>query len=177
MNAGAFGREMKDVVVSARAITPSGEILDLKTDDLKFGYRTCGVREDWVFISARLIGQPGRQAEIQRRMQQIQAARESSQPTRMPSGGSTFKNPPGQEAWKLVDQAGCRGLSIGGAQISEKHANFIVNTGNATAADIEALGEEVRERVRKETGVELEWEIRIIGVEGGGRGGGGGMFS
>lgn len=172
MNAGAFGREMKDVVESVRAVSPDGAIRDLGAAELGFSYRACRVPEGWVFVSARLRGTPGPQAEIERRMQQIHAAREANQPLRIPSAGCAFKNPPNREAWRLVDQAGCRGLAIGGACISEKHANFIVNTGTATATDIEALGDEVRRRVKEATGVDLEWEIRRIGIpeEEGGKG-------
>lgn len=165
MNAGAFGRELKDVVVSARAIDHHGGIHDLDPAGLQFGYRECGVPEEWIFLSAVLRCQPGPQAEIQRRMVQIQAARDSSQPLRVPSGGSVFRNPPGgRSAWQLIEEAGCRGLTRGGAQVSEKHCNFIVNIGDARASDIEDLAEEVRARVKEKTGVTLEWEVRRIGI-------------
>lgn len=164
MNAGAFGHEMKDVVVSVRALTPYGRVERLSLAELGFEYRKCSVAEDWVFLQARMKGAHGAQNDIARRIQQIQAARQSNQPQRVATGGSTFKNPPGQHAWELIEKAGCRGLEIGGAVVSEKHCNFLINMGTATAADIEALGEEVRRRVKDETGVELQWEIRRIGI-------------
>jgi UDP-N-acetylmuramate dehydrogenase len=164
MNAGAFGSEMADVLISARALTPYGRIERLSTAEMGFSYRKCSVAEDWIFLEAKMRGSHGAQADIARRIQQIQAARQSNQPQRVATGGSTFKNPEGKHAWELIEQAGCRGLEIGGAMVSEKHCNFLINLGDASAADIEALGEEVRRRVREETGVELEWEIRRIGV-------------
>ena len=129
-------------------------------------YRKSAVPTDWIFLGCHLRGQPGEPVEIQARMREIQDSRESSQPIRTRTGGSTFKNPPGEKAWQLVDAAGCRGLQIGGAQVSEKHCNFLINTGTATAADIEALGEEVRRRVKAQSGIELDWEIKRIGVPG-----------
>ena len=164
MNAGAFGHEMKDILVSARALTPYGKIERLSVADMGYAYRSCSVDKDWIFISAKLKGSHGSQADISRRIQQIQAARQSNQPQRVATGGSTFKNPPGQHAWELIEKAGCRGLERGGAVVSEKHCNFLINMGQATAADIEGLGEDVRRRVKEETGVELEWEIRRIGI-------------
>lgn len=171
MNAGAYGREMKDVVVSVRALTPYGRVEKLSAAEMGYSYRKCSIAEDWVFLQATLRGSYGVQADITRRMQQIQASRQGAQPQRVATGGSTFKNPPGQNAWELIDKAGCRGLELGGAIVSEKHTNFLINMGSATAADIEALGEEVRRRVLENSGVELEWEIRRIGVpaEGGDR--------
>lgn len=164
MNAGAFGFEMKDVVAEAQAIDQSGTIHDLAAADLRFGYRECGVPESWIFVGARLVCRPGQRADIERRMRDIRLAREANQPTRIATGGSTFKNPPNARAWELIDKAGCRGLTVGGAQVSDKHCNFLINTGNATAADLEALGEDVRRRVKEATGVELEWEIRRVGI-------------
>lgn len=164
MNAGAYGREMKDVVVGARALTPYGKVERLSLADLGFTYRGGKTPQDWVFLQATVRGEHGVQSDIQRRIQQIQAARQATQPQRAATGGSTFKNPPGQHAWELIDKAGCRGLTVGGAMVSEKHCNFLLNTGTATAADIEELGETVRARVMKEFGVELEWEIKRIGV-------------
>lgn len=164
MNAGAYGREIKDVLVSARALDPAGKMQDLTPAELGFGYRKCGLPAGWFFLSAVLEGTAGAETDIARRMAEIRAAREESQPTRAATGGSTFANPPGLKAWELIDKAGCRGLARGGAMISEKHCNFLINTGTATAADLEGLGEEVRRRVRKTSGVELEWEIRRIGV-------------
>ena len=174
MNAGAFGREAKDVIIDAEALDPAGQPKRLALSDLAFGYRQCGVPEDWTFIAARLRGAPGDKDEIARRMEDIQAERETSQPLRTPTGGSTFKNPQdmpedmpeGMRAWELIEKAGCRGLGRGGAEVSEKHCNFLINTGNATAADLEGLGEEVRRRVFETTGVKLAWEIRRLGVAG-----------
>ncbi len=167
MNAGAYGSEIKDVIVHADALDPEGVVHRLEPGDMGFEYRRCAVPGDWIFAGARLRGRPGDAAAIARRMEEIRAARDTSQPVRTPTGGSTFANPPGMKAWELIERAGCRGLSRGGAMVSEKHCNFLINTGNATAADLEGLGEEVRRRVRVETGVTLEWEIRRLGVNAG----------
>ena len=164
MNAGAYGTEIKDVVIWAEAMDPKGEVHRLDPAALGFGYRGCAVPQDWIFLGARLRGQPDEPNAIARRMAAIQEARADSQPLRTRTGGSTFKNPQGAKAWQLIDRAGCRGLKRGGAMVSEKHCNFLINTGHATAADLEALGEEVRRRVQATSGVELEWEIRRIGV-------------
>ncbi len=165
MNAGAFGREMKDIVTHAKVLDSNGMIRDMKVDELGFAYRGCGVPDDYVFVSAVLRGSPGPAPEIQRRMREIQAVRESTQPIRQPSGGSVFKNPPtGPKAWELIDKAGCRGMTIGGAQVSELHCNFIVNSGSGTAEDIETLAKTVRRKVKETSDVELEWEIKRIGV-------------
>ncbi len=164
MNAGAYGKEMKDVVTAARAVDMKGTIHALDLAELGFGYRSCMVPEGWIFIDADLQAHPGDKAEIAKRMAEIQDARASTQPLRTRTGGSTFANPPGAKAWELIDRAGCRGLKMGGAMVSEMHTNFLINTGEATAADIEALGEEVRRRVKETSGVTLEWEIRRIGV-------------
>lgn len=166
MNAGAFGGEMKDVTVSAQALDRAGRVHSLSLEQLDFGYRHCGVDDSWIFTQAVLRGRDGDKAEISARMADIRSAREASQPTRTRTGGSTFANPPGAKAWELIDKAGCRGLVMGGAQVSEKHCNFLINTGEATAADIENLGEEVRRRVLETSGIELRWEIRRIGVPG-----------
>ncbi len=166
MNAGAYGRETKDVLVSAEALDAGGERHTLGPAELNFSYRHSDLPEDWIVTEARLAGRPDDKAAIAERMAEIQRAREASQPIRTRTGGSTFKNPPGEKAWQLIDRAGCRGLAIGGAQVSEKHCNFLINTGTATAADLEDLGEEVRRRVKQATGVELEWEIRRIGTRG-----------
>lgn len=163
MNAGAYGSEMADVVVEARALDGNGAMHTLSPDAIGFSYRHSTVPDDWIFVSAVLAGRRGDPAAIARRMDEIDAAREASQPIRARTGGSTFANPPGRKAWALIDEAGCRGLARGGARISEKHCNFIVNTGDATAADIESLGEEVRRRVKEKTGVSLRWEIHRIG--------------
>jgi UDP-N-acetylmuramate dehydrogenase len=169
MNAGAYGREMKDVTLGAEALDPSGERRSLTSDQLGFGYRHCAVPEGWIFVAAELKGEPGDAAAIQRRMDDIQKARSDSQPLRTRTGGSTFANPTdpragGRKAWELIDAAGCRGLTRGGAMVSEKHCNFLINTGTATAADLEGLGEDVRARVADRFGVALEWEIRRVGV-------------
>jgi UDP-N-acetylmuramate dehydrogenase len=163
MNAGAYGSEMKDVLREAVALDGSGQRHALPAAALGLSYRHCGVPDEWIFVSARLAGRLGERAAIDERMAQIQSAREASQPIRARTGGSTFANPPGERAWELIDRAGCRGLRRGGAMISEKHANFLINAGDATAADLEALGEEVRRRVEEESGVQLDWEIRRIG--------------
>ncbi|MGH6932378.1 MAG: UDP-N-acetylmuramate dehydrogenase [Dongiaceae bacterium] len=164
MNAGAYGREMKDVTIAAETIDPKGRLRRLGLEQLGLAYRHSGVPEDWIFLSAELTGVPDDAAAIARRMQDIQQRREASQPIRTRTGGSTFANPPGHEAWRLIDRAGCRGLRLGGAEVSEKHCNFLINTGAATAADLEALGKEVRRRVKSTSGIELTWEIRRIGV-------------
>ena len=164
MNAGAYGRELVDVVLSARAIDSRGTLHELDKPALGLGYRHSSVPEDWIFVGATLQGTPGDRAQILGRLAEIQAAREATQPIRSRTGGSTFANPPGNKAWELIDRAGCRGLAIGGAMVSEKHCNFLINTGSATAAEIEALGETVRRRVRETSGIELRWEIRRIGV-------------
>ena len=164
MNAGAFGGEMKDVTVSAQALDPAGNLQILGPVELGFRYRRCAVPEGWIFLSCSLKGHPGHHADIAARMAEIAKAREEAQPVKVRTGGSTFANPEGHSAWKLIDAAGCRGLVKGGAQVSEKHCNFLLNTGAATAADIEDLGEEVRRRVLETSGVELHWEIRRIGV-------------
>lgn len=166
MNAGAYGKEIKDVLVEAEAVDPEGNLHKLGNEDLGFGYRHSKLPGDWIVISARLRGEPGEPKVIAQRMAEIQKSREESQPIRSQTGGSTFKNPPEHKAWQLIDEAGCRGLMIGGAQVSEKHCNFLINTGAATAAELEALGEEVRRRVKEMCGIELEWEIKRIGVPG-----------
>ncbi|MFO1156318.1 MAG: UDP-N-acetylmuramate dehydrogenase [Rhodospirillales bacterium] len=164
MNAGAYGSEIKDVLVSATALDGRGREHRLAAADLGFGYRRCSIAEDWIFTAAVLRGRPDDGAVIAARMAEIRAARESTQPVRSRTGGSTFANPPGGKAWELIDRAGCRGLVVGGAQVSEQHCNFLINRGDATAADLETLGEEVRRRVLAATDVTLEWEIRRIGV-------------
>jgi UDP-N-acetylmuramate dehydrogenase len=169
MNAGAYGREFKDVLVEAEALDGRGTKHRLASADLGLAYRHSALPEDWIVLGATFQATPGSRDEIARRMQQIQAERESSQPIRSRTGGSTFANPdpstPGaKRAWELIDAAGCRGLVRGGAIVSEKHCNFLINTGTATASDIETLGEEIRRRVRETSGVELRWEIRILGT-------------
>lgn len=164
MNAGAFGAEMKDVTVSARALDEKGTVHDLTLDNLGFSYRHAGVPEGWIFTAATLRGHRAKVDEIAQKMAEIRAFREESQPQRAQTGGSTFANPDGFKAWELIDQAGCRGLQRGGAMVSEKHCNFLLNVGDAAAADLEGLGEEVRRRVFEQSGVRLEWEIRRIGA-------------
>jgi UDP-N-acetylmuramate dehydrogenase len=164
MNAGAYGREMADVVIDAEAVAGDGTVHRRDAAAFGFAYRHCGVPQDWIFTEARLRADPGTPGEIAGRMSRIAAARKESQPIRMRTGGSTFKNPPGLKAWELIDGAGCRGLVRGGAQVSPMHCNFLINNGGATAADLEGLGEDVRRRVLEKFGVALEWEIERIGV-------------
>ncbi|HEV7369300.1 UDP-N-acetylmuramate dehydrogenase [Arenibaculum sp.] len=164
MNAGAYGRETADVLVEATALDRAGTRHRLAPAELGFGYRHCGVPADWIFTGAVFEGEPAEPAGIAARIDDIARARAESQPVRARTGGSTFANPAGHKAWELIDRAGCRGLAIGGAQVSEKHCNFLINTGEASAADLETLGEEVRRRVLDMSGITLEWEIRRIGV-------------
>ncbi|MDB5667800.1 MAG: UDP-N-acetylmuramate dehydrogenase [Alphaproteobacteria bacterium] len=166
MNGGAYGREVKDVLVEAELVLRSGERTTLPLDELGYTYRHSKLPEGAIVVGAVFRGAPGQPAAIQTEMDRIASEREASQPLRSKTGGSTFKNPPGTKAWKEVDAAGCRGLTVGDAQVSEKHCNFLLNLGSATAADIEALGEEVRRRVKANSGVELEWEIQRVGVSG-----------
>ena len=167
MNGGAYGREVKDVLVEADIVLRTGERQTLALDAFGFTYRHSSLPEGAVVISATFRGHPETPEIIQAEMDRISAAREASQPLRSKTGGSTFKNPDGEKAWALVDGAGCRGLILGGAQVSEKHTNFLINMGDATSADIEALGEEVRRRVKDKSGVSLEWEIQRVGRSGG----------
>ncbi|MGG5889411.1 UDP-N-acetylmuramate dehydrogenase [Falsiroseomonas sp. HC035] len=162
MNAGAYGREVRDALDWAEVATPDG-LLRLSAEDLHFAYRHATLPTRGVVVRARFHAQPGDAAAIAAQIAKIRAAREATQPVRARTGGSTFKNPPGHKAWTLVDAAGCRGLVRGGAQVSELHANFLLNTGGATASDLEALGEEVRARVQAHSGITLEWEIKRIG--------------
>ncbi|WP_316226153.1 UDP-N-acetylmuramate dehydrogenase [Bradyrhizobium sp. SZCCHNS3052] len=165
MNAGANGGETKDILVEAIAIDRHGKTHRFNNAEMKFTYRASGVDPSLIFTVARFRGTPSAPEAIRARMAEVQAHRETAQPIREKTGGSTFKNPPGHSAWKLVDAAGCRGLKVGGAQVSEMHCNFLINTGNATADDIETLGETVRERVKASSGIELQWEIKRIGVK------------
>jgi UDP-N-acetylmuramate dehydrogenase len=164
MNAGAYGREVADILVEATLVLRDGGIETWPAERLGYTYRHSEVPEGAVVVEALFEGVPGDRAAIGAEMDRIAAEREASQPLRSRTGGSTFKNPPGTKAWKLIDQAGCRGLTVGDAQVSEKHCNFLLNLGKARAADIEALGEEVRRRVKVHSGVELEWEIQRVGV-------------
>ena len=163
MNAGAYGSEIKDVLISATAIDSKGIKHTVTPDEMGMSYRHCDLSEDWIFTSAILRGTAGDPDEIAKRMDEIQQARAGSQPIKSRTGGSTFANPVPERAWEVIDAAGCRGLTIGGAQMSEQHCNFMINTGNATALDLEQLGDEVRKRVKEHSGVELRWEIRRIG--------------
>lgn len=178
MNAGAYGRAIRDVLVWAEAVDGAGTPHRVTVDELDMSYRHCGAPEDWIFTAAQFRGEHGDREEISARMQEVRQARKDSQPVNTRTGGSTFKNPvsgdfgdgrpaggsaEGGSAWELIDGAGCRGLVRGGAMVSELHCNFLINTGDATAADLEALGEEVRRRVHARSGVMLQWEIRRIG--------------
>lgn len=164
MNAGAYGREIQDVLVSATAMDETGKLHKLTREDLGFSYRHCSTSADWVFIGAELKGITGSADKITERIREIRAEREDAQPVQSRTGGSTFANPSEAKAWELIDRAGCRGLIRGGAAVSEKHCNFLINTGTATASDLEGLGDEVRRRVLDVTGIPLTWEIRRVGV-------------
>ena len=164
MNGGAYGRETKDVLIDARGVDRAGKVRTYTNAEMGFTYRHCGVPEDVIFTAALFEGSAGDRAAIAAEMDEITSKRETTQPVKSRTGGSTFKNPPGHKAWQLIDAAGCRGLIVGGAQVSELHCNFLINLGNATAADIERLGEEVRRRVKDKSGVTLEWEIKRIGM-------------
>jgi UDP-N-acetylmuramate dehydrogenase len=163
MNGGAYGSEVKDILTDCDVVVRSGELVTMTNAELSYSYRHSNLPDGAIVVAARFSGQPGASETIQAEMDRISASREASQPLRSKTGGSTFKNPDGHKAWALVDEAGCRGLQIGGAQVSEKHTNFLLNVGNATSADIEALGEEVRRRVLAKSGVELQWEIQRVG--------------
>ena len=163
MNGGAYGGEVKDRLRDCDVVMRDGTLLTLSVDDLHYSYRHSELPDGAIVVAARFQGHPGEPEAIQAEMDRISASRKASQPLRSKTGGSTFKNPDGHKAWQLVDAAGCRGLQIGGAQVSEKHTNFLINTGDATSADIEALGEEVRARVMAHSGIELIWEIQRVG--------------
>ncbi len=164
MNAGAYGREIADLAVSVRIVGGSGKVRTVDAADMGFSYRHTGLEAGSIILSAHLRGERDARAVIRARLDEIATTREASQPVRMRTGGSTFVNPPGPEkAWQLIEHAGCRGLQHGSAMVSEKHCNFLINTGDATAADLENLGEEVIRRVSAATGVQLEWEVRRIG--------------
>jgi UDP-N-acetylmuramate dehydrogenase len=164
MNGGAYGREVKDVLVDADIVLRSGDRRTLALADLGYTYRHSELPDGAIVVGATFRGEPGEPSAIQAEMDRIAAEREASQPLRSRTGGSTFKNPAGHKAWQLIDEAGCRGLRHGDAQVSEKHCNFLLNLGEASSADIEALGEEVRTKVKAKTGVTLEWEIQRVGV-------------
>jgi UDP-N-acetylmuramate dehydrogenase len=164
MNGGAYGREIKDVLTQARAVDRHGRLHVLDNSQMHFAYRHCGAPDDYIFTEATIAGERGDPELIAAEMEKITEARESTQPVKSRTGGSTFKNPPGRKAWQLIDAAGCRGLQNGDAQVSEMHCNFLINRGHATAAEIESLGEMVRRKVEEHSGVKLEWEIKRIGV-------------
>src|ERR1700704_4144767 len=164
MNAGANGGETKDVLIEATGIGRDGSRHSFGNADMKFVYRNSGVDPSIIFTSARFRGRIAAPETIRARMDEVQNHRETAQPIREKTGGSTFKNPPGNSAWKLIDAAGCRGLRVGAAQVSEMHCNFLINTGSATGNDIETLGETVRRRVKESSGIELQWEIKRIGI-------------
>ena len=165
MNGGAYGREVRDILTTCDVVLRNGDLVTLPVADLHYTYRHSELPEGAIVVAARFRGEPGDPEAIQAEMDRISASREASQPLRSKTGGSTFKNPDGARAWELVDQAGCRGLTMGGAQVSEKHTNFLINTGTATSTEIEALGEEVRRRVKERSGVVLEWEIQRVGLK------------
>ena len=165
MNGGAYGRETKDALLEARAVDRQGRIHVLHNADMYYAYRHSGAPEDYIFTQALFAGKQGDPDAIAAEMERITQSRGTTQPIKSRTGGSTFKNPPGQKAWQLIDAAGCRGLRIGDAQVSQLHCNFLINLGEATAADIESLGETVRQRVKDSSGISLEWEIKRIGVE------------
>jgi len=164
MNGGAYGREIKNALVEARGVDRTGRLLRLTVADMHYSYRHCGAPDDIIFTQALFEGAPGDPVAIAAEMDAITESREATQPIKSRTGGSTFKNPPGQKAWQLIDAAGCRGLAIGDAQVSTLHCNFLINRGSASAADIEGLGETVRARVKESSGVDLEWEIKRIGI-------------
>jgi UDP-N-acetylmuramate dehydrogenase len=164
MNGGAHGRETCEVLVEARAVDRKGNVHVLPVAELHYAYRHCGAPEDFIFTEALYKGEPGDPAAILAEMDGIAAYREEVQPIKSRTGGSTFKNPPGHKAWQLIDAAGCRGLAVGDAKVSEMHCNFLINEGNATGTDLETLGETVRQRVKATSGIELEWEIKRLGI-------------
>lgn len=163
MNAGAFGGETRDRLVWAEALDRRGGLHRLTNAELGFAYRSSGLPPEWIVVRAAFRGEPAAPEAVLARMEAIKAEREAAQPLRVATGGSTFKNPPGHKAWRLIDAAGCRGLRLGAAMVSEKHCNFLINTGGATAEEVERLGELVRRRVREHSGVDLEWEVIRIG--------------
>ncbi len=163
MNAGAFGGETADLVERVFALDQRGRVQELSGPDLDFAYRYSSLPDGWIVVAAEMRGVEGNRERIRARMARTKAERDVAQPLRVATGGSTFKNPPGQKAWQLIDAAGCRGLAHGKAQVSEKHCNFLINTGGARASDIEELGELVRARVKAQSGVSLAWEIHRVG--------------
>ncbi|MDC1356690.1 UDP-N-acetylmuramate dehydrogenase [Pseudomonadota bacterium] len=165
MNSGAFGSEFKDVLIDVKAINHSGKFRTFTNKELGMNYRSIKISKEWIFCSARFQTFKDQKINIENKMKQIIALRREAQPTGVKTGGSTFKNPVGKKAWKLIDKAGCRGYNIGGAMISEKHCNFIINSKKSTAQDIEDLGEYVKDKVKKTSGIDLHWEIKRIGTK------------
>ena len=164
MNAGAYGKEVKDILIEAEVIDGTGNIKVLSPEEMAMSYRHCGVPKDYIFLSGLFKIVKDVPSDIQKRLDEIKARRVESQPITERTGGSTFKNPKGYKAWELIEAAGCRGLSMGGAMVSERHCNFLVNTGKANATDLESLGNLVQQKVRDATGIELEWEIKLLGL-------------
>jgi UDP-N-acetylmuramate dehydrogenase len=164
MNAGAYGFEIKDILQRVIALDKKGNLIDLSVSELEYSYRHSDIKEDLIYIGGYFKGSPAATIKIAERMTVIRQEREFTQPVKMATGGSTFVNPPGYKAWELIDAAGCRGLMRGGAVVSEKHCNFLINTGSASSADLEGLGEEVRRRVFEGCGIKLDWEIQRLGV-------------
>ena len=164
MNAGAYGKEVKDILIEAEVVDSTGNLKVLSLEEMEMSYRHCGVPKDYIFLSG--LFKIGRDvpSDIQRKLDEIKARRLESQPITERTGGSTFKNPKGYKAWELIEAAGCRGVSVGGAMVSEQHCNFLVNTGNANASDLENLGNLVQKKVEDATGIELEWEIKLLGI-------------
>ena len=167
MNGGAYGGETKDILIEVRAVDRAGNVHVLSNAEMKYSYRHCGAPEDLIFTEALLQGRPGKQDEIMAAMNKITDSREATQPIKSRTGGSTFKNPPGNKSWQLIDKAGLRGFAVGTAKVSELHCNFLINEGGATATQIEELGETIRTRVKANSGIELEWEIKRIGIPAG----------
>jgi UDP-N-acetylmuramate dehydrogenase len=166
MNGGAYGRETKDTLIEARAVDRAGRVHVLGNADMHYAYRHCGAPDDYIFTQATFSGERGAPAVVAAEMDKITESREATQPIKSRTGGSTFENPPGHKSWQLIEAAGCRGLRIGDAQVSDMHCNFLINLGKATAADIETLGEAVRRRVKEGSGIDLDWEIKRIGMPG-----------
>ena len=164
MNAGAYGFEIKDLLQRVTALDKKGNLIDLSVSELRYSYRHSDIAKDLIYIGGCFKGSSASTIKITNRMKAIRKERELAQPVKTPTGGSTFVNPPGYKAWELIDAAGCRGLARGGAVVSEKHCNFLINTGSASAADLEGLGEEVRHRVFEDSGIKLDWEIQRIGI-------------
>ena len=164
MNAGSYGSEFKNILIEAEVMDPFGEVHVFSVEDLKMSYRSCGIEDNWIFLSALFKAPPDDPVRIRKKITTIQEQRSNSQPIRKKTGGSTFTNPHGHKAWELIDAAGCRGQCLGGAMVSEQHCNFLINKGNATAKDLEELGESVRRQVYEKSGIKLSWEIKRVGT-------------